>query len=146
MIKFFFNRFSKMVSLMEVLGIIFMGAAFMRTANHASPLTITLFAAVSVEYAFIRYCAIRRWHKDAPRYSGIELQFKKALVPTSYILAITGACLMLFSGLFLLIIAAFLLAVIVHVNVILIYFHRRDKDKLPPNFFSSGTFLNNDAH
>jgi hypothetical protein len=97
-------------------------------------------AAILLIYAFIRFCASVRWYKDVPRYSGIELQFKKALVPTGYIMAITFALYLVFAWLGFLIIGAFLLAVVAHVDVILLYFHFRDSDKTPVNFYSSGRF------
>lgn len=143
MIKFFFNRFSRMVAIMEALGIVLICAAFILSEKGA--LAVVLLALIAALYAFIRYCAVKRWYRGVPRYFGIELQFKKALVPASYILAITGVCLLFFSGIFFLSVATFLLAVVAHVNVILICFHRRDADGLPPNFFSSGAFLRNDA-
>jgi len=92
-------------------------------------------------YAFIRFCATVRWYKDVPRYSGIELQFKKALVPTGYIMTITFALYLVFGWLGFLIAGAFLLAVVAHVDVILLYFHFRDKDPTPVNLYSSGRFL-----
>lgn len=147
MIVLLFNRFSRAVLAMEALGAIlaavaaaqlFMGAAWGATWGAAAK---CLFAAVLILYAFIRICASVRWYKDIPRYSGIELQFKKALVPTSYIMAIACGASLLWPTAAVLAAAALLLAVIAHVNVILIYFHIRDHSRTPINFYSSGRFL-----
>lgn len=131
-----------MVLAMEALGLLLFAIAAVRIwgGNASLPARI-LITFVLLEYAFIRFCAIRRWYKGAPRWSGIELQFKKALVPTSYILAIIGLILLPFPSAVPLAIAALLLAVVAHVNVILLYFHARDRDPTPVNFYSSGAFL-----
>lgn len=132
---------------MEIVGIPLLAMATIRLfKGGASALTSVLLILVIAEYAFIRYCASRRWHRNAPRWSGIEKHFKKALVPTSYIIAILGACLLLFPSALLPAIAAFLLAVVVHVNVILLYFHFRNKDDTPANYYSGGKFLKSGGH
>ncbi len=143
MIKFFFNRFSRMVLAMEIAGAAFLIAAALRIfpSSKSAALAI-LFSIVTALYAFIRYCASARWYKGTPRYFGIELQFQKALVPTSYIMAISLAWFSLSPSAFPLAIAALLLAVVAHVNVILIYLRSRDRDPIPVNFYSSGEFLN----
>ena len=135
-ITFLFNRFSKVVLVMEVLGLVLILHATRIIFSESNPLHIALLVVVLCEYIFIRYCATRRWYKEAPRWAGIELQFKKALVPTSYILAILGATLLGSLRTIPLAIALVLLAVIAHVNVILINLHRRDRDNTPVNYFS----------
>lgn len=142
MLSFFFNRFSRMVLAMEVVGLLLFAIAAVRIwGGNASLLARILFATVLIEYAFIRFCTTRRWYRGVPRFSGIELQFKKALVPTSYILAIIGLLLLPFPSAVPLAVAALLLAVVAHVNVILLYFHASDRDPTPVNFYSSGAFL-----
>ena len=147
MINLLFDRFSKVVLAMEIVGIPLMAMATVRLLlGRPSPLTSTLLALVIAEYAFIRYCASRRWYRSAPRWSGIEKHLKKALVPTSYIIAILGAALLFFPSALLLGIAAFLLAVVAHVNIILLYFHLRNKDETPANYYSGGAFLKINRH
>lgn len=136
MLSFFFHRFSTMVLLMEGFGVIGMALAAVRIVDGASVLSQTLLALVLCEYAFIRFCASRRWYRDAPRWSGIELQFKKALVPTSYAMAIAGPLALLLPPAIPLFAAALLLAIVAHVNIILLFFHVRDHDPTPVNFFS----------
>ncbi|MFH0799085.1 MAG: hypothetical protein V2A66_02745 [Pseudomonadota bacterium] len=139
MISFFFNRASRMVLIMEAAGIPLFAAGVVRLlARGPGTLSAALAAFAIFEYAFIRFCASRRWYSGVPRCSGIELQFKKALVPTSYILALAGAWLLILPSLTPLAISAALLALIAHVNVILIWFHRKDRDTEPVNFFSGG--------
>lgn len=136
MVKSFFNRFSVMVRVMEVVGVLFMAALAVRLASSGSALSWTLFAVVLVEYAFIRFCATHRWYPSAPRGSGIELHFLKAVVPIGYVLALTGLFAFLMSPAPPLAVAALLLALIAHLNVILLYFHLRDDSLLPVNAFS----------
>ena len=136
MIKFFFNRFSKMVVIMEVIGFLFLVVDFFYIFSEKSFVKILLFVVVLFEYIFIRFCATKRWHKEVPRFSGIELHLKKAMVPTSYIIAIFAGLAFFGFPVFSYAVAAFVLLVIAHVNVILIYFYLRDKDKTPVNYFT----------
>lgn len=141
MIKLLFGRSSTAVKVMEGVGLILSPFALFRArladegAWHYGSIVAMLLI-----YAFIRFCASVRWYKDVPRYSGIELQFKKALVPTGYIMAIALALYLIFGWLIFLIAGALLLAVVAHVDVILLYFHFRDRDTTPANFYSSGRF------
>lgn len=135
MLKFLFNRFSRVVYAMEIAGIIFTFLWFFR-----SPPKI-IFGIAVLEYLFLRFCATWRWYKNAKRYEGIGLQFKKAMVPTSYIMAMasgvgyfTGSTLLLWA-------AIFLLAVILHVNVILLALHYKDKNTTPVNYYSGNKCL-----
>lgn len=142
MIKLLFGRFSIAVKIAEACGIALMFFALVRC--YRLNRSVTSFALISssiVLYAFIRYCTTRRWYKEVALYSGIEVQFRKALVPTGYTMAICAAWYLLFPSVIPLIIAAAFLIVIAHVNIILLYFHLRDKDETPVNFYSSGSFL-----
>jgi len=137
MLKFLFNRFSKVVYAMEILGVALTAAWYWQ-----GPLAKIAFLIYIVEYLLIRFCATKRWYSQAKRYEGIELQFKKAMIPTSYILAITsglgfstGSTIMLWA-------AIFLFAILLHVNVILLYLHYRDKNSTPVNFYSANKYLN----
>ena len=146
MISLLFNRFSKAVIAAEVAGVILLlfGAARL-ILRGAGPFEYALIAATAFLYAFIRFCAGVRWYKDAPRYSGIELQFKKAMVPTGYAMALMGLWLSLLPSIAPLVILIAALAVVAHVNVILITFHLRDRDRTPVNHYSSGRFAADDA-
>jgi len=137
MIKFFFNRFSKAVLLMEIAGIALVSiGSILVFLKGAGTLFIVLLAIVSAEYAFIRYCTLRRWYASSPRWSGIELHFKKITVATSYILVLLGICILLVPPTIPLIVAAVLLAIIAHINVILLYLRRKDNFPTSANLFS----------
>lgn len=142
MIALLFNRHSTSVKVMEGVGVVLLPFALIRCRmTDAGIWHYALIAAIMLIYAFIRFCATVRWYKGVPRYSGIELQFKKALVPTGYTMAISFALYLIFGWLAFLIACAFVLAVVAHVNIILIYFHYRDPDRTPVNHYSSGRFL-----
>ncbi len=146
MLSFLFNRFSMMVTVMEAAGIVLMAIAAGRIlgAREGAPKTILVLLVLCL-YAFIRFCASRRFYADAPRWSGVELQFKKAMVPTSYTMAMTGFVMLLWPSAVPLVVAAFVLIVVAHVNVILLYLRAKDDDPLPVNYFTSGRFLEDDA-
>jgi len=145
MLSFFFNRFSKTVLLMEIAGFSLMAIDFALTARRGPSPSLVLILMVLLLYAFIRYCASRRWYKGVPRYSGIELQFKKAMVPTSYTMALTGLLFLAWPSAIWPGIALLFLAVVAHVNVILLYLRNKDTDPTPVNYFTSGKFLEHDA-
>lgn len=140
MLSFFFNRFSRAVFVMEIHSVVFTTIASVKIFKGVSVLNKALIAFVIFEYTFIRFCTTRRWYKNAPRWSGIELQFKKAMVPTVYIMTTIGALMLYVSPTVPLIIEALLLAIIAHVNVILLFFYVKDRDTTPVNFYSSGEF------
>lgn len=146
MIKLLFGRFSMAVKIAEACGFVLMFFALVRCYRlDRGVMSIALISLSILLYAFIRYCTIKRWYKDVPPFSGIELQFRKALVPTGYTMAICAAWYLLFPSIIPLIIAAAFIIVIAHVNIILLYFHLRDKDKTPVNHYSSGRFLKADV-
>lgn len=143
MLKFFFNRFSKVVYAMEIFGVsCTAGWLWKMLDNPPSRFTQILFGLYLAEYLFLRLCTTLRWHRQARRYEGIELQFKKAMIPTSYLLALTSGVGWLTGFMFLLPAAVVLLAVIAHVNVILIYLYWKDKNTTPINYFSNNRTLN----
>jgi len=142
MIGLIFGRFSTAVKVMEGAGLCLTPFAIFRARlADAGAWHYGSIAAILAIYAFIRFCASVRWYKGVPRYFGIELQFKKALVPTAYTMTIAFALYTVLGWLGFLLAGAFLLAVVAHVDVILLYFHFRDPDKTPVNFYSSGKFL-----
>lgn len=138
MIRFLFHHRSPTLHVVEPLGII--GLAFMAwrmTTLDCGWLAWVLFACIVALYAFIRFCTTKRWYKDAERYEGIELHFKKALSPTVYIAFLGSLLFIIFPSPIVLGIMVFLLAVIAHVNVMLLYLKHRDTQDLPVNYFSN---------
>jgi len=142
MIKVLFGRFSTAVKVMEGVGVVLVPFALIRSILVREDLWhYALIAAILALYAFIRLSATVRWYEGVPRYSGIELQFKKALVPTGYAMTICLSLYLVFGWVGFLVLCLFLLVVVAHVDVILLYFHFRDSDGTPVNFYSSGRFL-----
>jgi hypothetical protein len=145
MLKFFFNRNALTVKIAELSGLVLlMPATFICLAKNPGIIIRVLFIAFFAIYAFLRACAGFRWYKNAPPGAGIELQFKKALVPTSYIMLLTGILLLITSPVAPLSVGILMFTLIAHVNAILIYLHFQDGDKTPPNFYTSRRFVQND--
>ena len=100
-----------------------------------------LFAIIVALYAFIRFCTTVRWYKNAKRYEGIELQFKKAMSPTVYVVLLGSILFQILPSSIELAVMLFMLAVIAHVNIILLYLKHRDTQDLPVNYFSGNKCL-----
>ena len=132
MLKFFFNRFSVIVRVSEIAGLIFLlilgRRIFLFDSNSAAKVLIIC---VAITYALIRVCAMVHWHGDAKRFTGIELQFKKALVPTAYIMTICNAAAIVTGTSFFLATELVLLIFMAHVNLILLWLFRKDNETLP---------------
>lgn len=142
MIRFLFHHRSRMVDVVEVLGVAVLAAAAWRLVREDSGwLAWIFFALILIEYGFIRFCTTMRWYKNAQRYEGIELQFRKAMSPTVYVILIGGLVFQTLPSTVILAVTALLIAVVAHVNVILLYLKRRDHDPLPVNFFSHNKFV-----
>lgn len=128
---------------MEMTGVLFAAAAFLCALwTQAGYWHLGLITIAFLLYAFIRFCTSTRWYADVPRDAGIQLQFRKALVPVGYAMTICFGLYLLTGALLFPAICDFVLAVVAHVNVILLTFHRRDKDPTPVNFYSNGNFRN----
>jgi hypothetical protein len=143
MLKFFFDRSSWVVRLLEAVGV----AAVLYDFFHLKAGGF-LFLFLVVGYLFIRICAVIRWYPHEARGIGIEVHFFKTLVPASYILAIASAVLFLkifWISMPILILADLMMLVLISVNGILVYFYLRDKDPLPVNYFSSNKYLGKDT-
>lgn len=160
MLRFFFNRESKVVMAMEIIGLFFLSLIVIEwwSAVKTAGVKTALFLYILI-YLIIRAFASLSWYDknglnrlfppklkikapaEGEKYQGIELQFKKAMVPTSYILAIFSGLLLGGAPGWILYIAVFLLIVIVHVNFILLYFHIKDKETLPINYFTHNKHL-----
>lgn len=122
---------------MEILGLIFTACWGTRIYSSETPsLTTTLFSVYLVEYLFLRLCASKRIYRGTPLFEGIGLHFKKAMIPTSYILAIVSSVGLATQATFLLWGAVFLLGLLACVNLILLYLHAKDNNVTPVNTFS----------
>lgn len=130
MLNLLFSRNSKLVYAVEVLGIVAVIASIFRVG----------FAAVLflLFHLLIRFCAYWKWYKKFNKGNdfGIGAHFQKMVVASSYILFVFGLFGLLAKSSILLYTGAAALLFVLHINVILLYFHFRDKDTTPPNFFS----------
>jgi hypothetical protein len=138
MLRFFFHRDSKMVLIMEIFGLGGVLCIGIQLFSGQVPLVSSIFfIVVFTEYTFIRFCALKRWYAHQDRSAGIGLHFKKAMVPTSYILACnTWLFVLTHQGVFLA--AAFaLFMIIIHVHIILLVLHRKDHNENDINVFST---------
>ena len=147
--KVLFNRESPVVRSLEVVGVGLSGLSLWKSLipfDWRDGLFLFLLACC----LFVFVCDLVKWYPDSERTGGagqkigIEVHFLKARVPTSYILAITAIlCLLeipyLSTGVVLL--ADVMMLVVAPVNGILIWFHRRDRDPTPMNFFSLNKYL-----
>lgn len=143
MLRFFFDRFSKVVMLMEILGVIFSALWLSAVWQNPPPLLPKILLAAYVgEYLVLRFCAVWRWHPEARRYEGLELHFKKIMIPASYILAIFSLVGWLANIFFHLWLADAALGIMIYVNLTLLYLHFKDKNETPINYFSGNKFDN----
>ena len=139
MLSFFFNRFSKIVYVMEIIGVPLVGLAAVHVfGGQGGAGAFVLMLIVLVEFVFIRICAIVHWYKGVPRGSGIELHFRKMVVATSYAMALLGVALLFAPPIVPLVIVALIFGIIAHINAILLYFHFHDKNTLPVNCYTGG--------
>ena len=142
MTRVLFYRHGSVVRLLEILGVmnslLFLKRGF---TYFDGPMILYLF--LFSTYLFVRICTWIRWYEEEGEL-GIRVHFQKALVPTSYILAINSTvCFFLNSSLSIVLLSFSLLLMlaVTSVNGILIYFHRQDQDPLPINGFSRNLYL-----
>lgn len=141
MLRFFFDRFSKVVVMMEIAGVIF-SALWLAEAWQNQPVLLSkiLLGTYLGEYLILRFCATWRWHPEAKRYEGLELHFKKIMIPTSYILAIFSLAGWLANIFLHLWLAVALMGIMIYANLTLLYLHGKDKNKTPINYFSGNKY------
>jgi hypothetical protein len=149
--KAFFNRESLIVRSLEVVGLALAGFHLWK---HLLPFDWRegLFLSLLVCCLFIFVCDFIDWYPASEKPGGrkqkigIEVHFLKARVPTSYILAITSGIALLrvpYVSTATAILAMLLMLAIVPVNGILLWFHRKDRDTAPMNYFSLNKYLRN---
>lgn len=146
MLKTLFHRESLVIRSLEAIGLL--GSFFvLRRQGYALNVFTGLYLFLLLCYLIVRLCDWIHWYPGEQRGIGIEVHFRKSRVPCSYILAITSSiCLLPFphlplSLLILLILVNLMMLAVVLVNGIQIYFHLRDKDPLPINYFSLNKHL-----
>lgn len=144
MLKLFFNKEGMIVYALELLGVLLLGLFLWK--GHWLEWSLvhrSVFVLFVTLYLFLRWSAWRPWYPRTAgeKYLGIEMHFKKVMVPTAYIVGITGGWLIGGGSLYLLYVVAILLLVITHVTVILLYCYWKDHDPAPVNAFSRPRLL-----
>jgi len=140
MLKFLFNRNGMFPKTLEFLGALgFLYLIFSGWIFRQSFALKLFFAVYLLFYILIRVCAGLSWYKKFPEIrspdAGIMLHFRKMLVAVSYTIFIVNLLAILGAG-FAIYLSAALFVFVFHINAILLYFHFRDKDNTPPNFYT----------
>lgn len=139
MLKLLFHHRSVAIPIVEVLGVCALIGMFWRSTHAAAGIAVGIACGLAALcYGFLRICATIRWYDHAAPGCGIELHFKKVLSATVYILLIGGLFFQWFPHLSIPCVMAAILALIAHINIVLIYLHHRDTSTLPINHFSHG--------
>lgn len=146
-LKFFFNRKGAVVTGLTVLGWLLMILNLYRLSSEGADrgvVTGVFFVLFIILCLFITITRFLPWYPKAFRGCGIEEHFEKTMVPTSYIMVTTAVVYLLWKNCWpFLLFVSLLLTVIISVNFILLYFHFRDHDPLPPSFFAQNLHKNN---
>ena len=146
--KILFNRTSYVVRSLEIIGGV-LSAFYLRRAFFHFDWTAGFFCFFLASYLFIRICEGIDWYPNYAgddldnRHIGIRVHFQKALVPTSYIFAISALFALLDIPVVssaVIFLSALMMVAVAPLNGILIYFHLRDKDPLPINYFSQNHY------
>lgn len=144
MLKFFFNRSSLIVRSFEVVGLILSIFIFKSRLSSGGWL-MRLYLLVCVFWVFLHVCVWIRWYPSESRGRGIEVHFRKMLVPAAYLVVLTSLLLLVpffLPAFFALLFANLIFGIMVFINVSLIYFYFQDQDPMPVNFFSANRYLN----
>lgn len=139
-LKFFFNRKGAVVLSLTAIGWLLMLWNLSRLPAEGAGRGLLTVSTLLVFAAFSLFITVTRfvpWYAKQFRGFGIEEHFEKTLVPTSYIMVVSGIIYRLWETCWpLLLTVNLLLVVIISVNFILLYFHFRDHDPLPPSYFA----------
>ena len=145
-LKLFFNRKGAVVSCFAVAGwflIIWNLSRLPSEGNEGGVLTVTFLVLFVLFCFFITITRFFPWYPKAFRGCGIEEHFEKTIVPTSYMMVATAIVYHLWESCWpFLAFAGLLLTIIISVNFILLYFHFRDQDPLPPSYFTQNLHEN----
>lgn len=141
MLKFLFNRNSPLVIALEVFGVLGFFVIIFKGFDNI------FFYIFLICYLLIRFCATWNWYrKFFPEQSvivgrannyGIIDHFKKMRVAAAYFIFITNLFIITHVTSAMIYISLAVFAFIIHLNGILLFFHFKDKDSAPPNFYST---------
>ena len=138
-----FSKNSPLIFGLEIVAI-YLAAHKITTLSFSSAITFCFIATIML-YLFLRMCAMLRWYPTAyyrgrvlrHYFPGIELHFRKAMVPTAYVMVLTMSWLALGGSSYILVLSTILLVAIAHVNAILIFLHFKDESNHPVNFLTT---------
>ncbi|MBI4126372.1 MAG: hypothetical protein HY465_02650 [Deltaproteobacteria bacterium] len=138
-----FNHYGPLAALSEVTTLAGFGWSWICAAYHKTTAFQTaLLLLFSLVYFFLRMCASMHWYRTEDRGTGIELHCRRALIASCYTLAISLTFFAATQHIFPLLAAVPILAFFTTATLFVIRFHLHDGDTTPPNFYSSGDFLN----
>lgn len=163
MLKLFFNKESKLVYAVEILGLflLIILVALKWPAGQTTGVKAAFYILIA-EYLIMKAFSVLRWYDDdgmntimlpksltkkrdvelqENKYPGIELQLKKAMVVAAYMISIFPALVLLGLPGEVLWVPDVLLGLMGHVGIILAFFHLKDKEKTPVNFFTRNKHL-----
>lgn len=105
------------------------------------PFTIS-FIISSLLATLLIACTLIPWYGNEHRGLGIEAHFRNILLPTTYLLFAQNLLMLGKIQLTSLnIIIGFIFMGLMFSNGVLLHYHFRDKDKTPPSYFASNTYL-----
>lgn len=96
-------------------------------------------------YAFIRFCSMVHWHKDAQRGEGIEQHFIQMKVVAIYGFLIATISAVAHVPLLLIYAAAIILTTVSAINATILYLYHKDASSIPTNYYSHHKFTREDA-
>ena len=140
MLRFWFHRDSLFPRLLEILGAVVSVLILKQELPHPD-LATWLYLLLWLNILFVLGCDWKNWYAPEDRSLGIAVHFRKARIPTAYLLAITSPLYAAGMRYSIVVPALVFMVAIVAVNGILIHFHHHDKDPLPINYFSSNKYL-----
>ena len=139
MLRFLFNRESRFVMALEIIGLLgFLWLLFFGWFHKEKTVTQVFFAVYIICYLINRFISIYPWYgKGFNRDIGICLHFRKMYVAGAYFIAVTNIMLALGASGAVIYPAILLFVFALHIELILLYFHWKDNDVRPPNFLTS---------
>jgi len=145
MLKFFFNRSSLMVLVMNVLAAFEMAVLLWKAWRGTSLGWVTallVFAWWALNFMnWVPWYPERLGPDGRPAKLGIRLHLHKNLVPASYLLALAFGLRLLGISDMAMLPFAILFLPIFYVSGILLFFHFRDRSTLTPGYFSHNFYL-----
>jgi hypothetical protein len=137
MLKLLFGRSSVLVTIMDLLGLTGLATTIVVwSQNPYWNFTVILFTIFCVLHFFIRVCYLIHWYPQEGRDIGIEVHFKRCLVPANYLVPVVLLSFLVGWEIFFLIIGNIFFTLVTLVNIFMIGFYFKDKSNFPVNSLS----------